>query len=353
VVNESKGEAQELATHPRSKKPTIVDVSEASGVSVTTVSRILNDKPDVAAATRERVLRVMDEIGFAPQSAWQQIRSGRTGLIALHFPQDFNPPAHDVIMTAALGVEEAGYSINIVTKALSDSELLAIFRSRQADGIILLEVLTDDRRAEVLRDHGYPFVMIGHREDNTGMSFVDVDVQHGIDLAMEHLADLGHRRIGFVGIDPAVGSKRYGYATWTLDAYERACARLGLSSLSAVEGLTAEDVSLAAQRLLDANEDVTAFIALQDQSVIGLLRAARARNLHIPDDLSIVGMVSELMAEMSTPPLTTISFPADEMGRTGARLLLARMGRGQAVAEQVLVPPELTVRDSTASPPRS
>jgi DNA-binding LacI/PurR family transcriptional regulator len=352
VVNGSKGAPHGSVTRPRSRKPTIVDVSEASGVSVTTVSRILNDKPDVAAATRERVLRVMDEIGFAPQSAWQQIRSGRTGLIALHFPQDFNPPAHDVIMTAALGVEEAGYSINIITRSLSDSELLAIFRSRQADGIILLEVLTDDRRAELLRDHGYPFVMIGHREDNTGMSFVDVDVQHGIDVAMEHLANLGHRRIGFLGIDPAVGSKRYGYATWTLDAYERTCARLGLAAASAVGGLTAEDVSRAAQRLLDAHEDISAFIALQEQSVIGLLKAARARDLHIPDDLSIVGMVSEPMAEMSTPPLTTISFPADEMGRTAARLLLERMDRGQARAEQVLVPPGLTVRDSTASRPR-
>ncbi len=247
-----------------------------------TVSRILNDKPDVAEDTRLRVLQVMDEIGFAPQSAWRQIRSGRTGLIAMHFPQDFNPPAHDVIMTAALGVEEAGYSINIITRALSDSELLAIFRSRQADGIILLEVLTDDRRAEILRDHGYPFVMIGHRTNSDGMSFVDVDVQYGIDIAMEHLVGIGHRRIGFVGIDPAVGNKRYGYATWTLDAYQRTCERLGLGAVSAVGGLTAEDVSEAAQHLLDEHADITAFLALQEQSVIGLLKASRARNLRIP-----------------------------------------------------------------------
>ncbi len=352
-VVKSRGAAQALAGGARSRKPTIVDVSQASGVSVATVSRILNDKPDVAEDTRLRVLQVMDEIGFAPQSAWRQIRSGRTGLIAMHFPQDFNPPAHDVIMTAALGVEEAGYSINIITRALSDSELLAIFRSRQADGIILLEVLTDDRRAEILRDHGFPFVMIGHRTNSDGMSFVDVDVQYGIDIAMEHLVGLGHQRIGFVGIDPAVGDKRYGFATWTLDAYERTCGRLGLGAVSAVGGLTAEDVSVAAQHLLDEHADITAFVALQEQSVIGLLKASRARKLRIPDDLSMVGMVSEPMAEMATPPLTTVSFPADEMGRTGARLLLDWMDRSQTVAEQVLVPPQLTVRGSTAGPSRS
>ena len=124
----------------RSKVPktTIIDIAAASGVSVATVSRILNDKPDVADATRKRVLRVMDEIGFAPQNAWRQIRSGRTGLIAVHRPEVFNPPAHRLVLAAALGVEDAGYSINIITRSLSEGELLAIFRSRQADGIILL-----------------------------------------------------------------------------------------------------------------------------------------------------------------------------------------------------------------------
>lgn len=344
----SKGDGRRVTGRTRSKKPTIVDVSKASGVSVATVSRILNDRPDVAEGTRSRVLRVMDEIGFAPQSAWRQIRSGRTGLIAMHFPQDFNPPAHDVIMTAALGVEEAGYSINIITKALSDNELLAIFRSRQADGIILLEVLTDDRRAEVLRDHGYPFVMIGHRADNSGMSFVDVDLQHGIDVAMEHLTELGHRRIGLIGLDPAVGAKRYGYATWALQAYERACERMGLMPVAEVGGSTVEDMSLAAQRLLEERSDVTALLALQDQSVIGVLKATRAAGWRVPDDLSIVGMVSDPMAEMATPPLTTVSFPADEMGRTGARLLLGRMGGNRETVEQVFAKPELTIRGSTA-----
>ena len=121
-----------MAQRPKIKKTTIVDLAAASGVSVTTVSRILNDKPDVAEETRERVLRVMNEIGFAPQSSWQQIRSGKSHLIAVHFPQDFNPPAHRVIIEAALGCEDAGYSINIVVNSLSDNELLAIFRGGQA-----------------------------------------------------------------------------------------------------------------------------------------------------------------------------------------------------------------------------
>ena len=85
----------------------------------------------------------------------------------------------------------------------------------------------------MLRDHGYPFVMIGHREDNTDLSFVDVDIEHGIRIAIEHLVELGHRRIGLVTLDPVVGEKTYGFATWALHAYERACAGLDLPVLSA------------------------------------------------------------------------------------------------------------------------
>jgi DNA-binding LacI/PurR family transcriptional regulator len=331
-------------------KTTIVDIAAASGVSVATVSRILNNKPDVAEETRDRVLRVMHEIGFTPQSAWRQIRSGRTGLIAMHVPQEFNPPAHPLIMAAALGVEEAGYSINIITRSLTDTELLAIFRGRQADGIILLEILTDDRRPQLLLEHGYPFVMIGHRADNTGLSFVDVDIAHGIDLAMEHLVALGHERIAFLGVDPVVQHKTYGFATWALGAYERACQRNRLPVLAGVGAPTTGELSVAAGRLFDEHPDITALVAPQEQSVIGALKAARARGVRVPDALSVVGMVSEPMAEIATPSLTTISFPADEMGEVAARILLGRVVGGSTVAEQILVQPRLTVRDSTGRP---
>ena len=130
-----------MAQRSRIKKTTIVDIAAASGVSVTTVSRILNDKPDVAEETRERVLRVMEEYGFAPQSSWQQIRSGKSYLIAMHFPQDFNPPAHHVIFEAALGCEAAGYSINIIVNSLSDTDkkdLMEIIEDRYMTGSTII-----------------------------------------------------------------------------------------------------------------------------------------------------------------------------------------------------------------------
>ena len=339
-----------MATRSRLPKTTIVDIAAASGVSVATVSRILNHKPDVAVETRERVLRVMDEIGFAPQSAWRQIRSGRTRLIAVHRPEDFNPPAYRLVMAAALGVEDAGYSINVITRTLTDSDLLGIFRSRQADGIILLEIQTDDVRAELLRDHGYPFVMIGHRTDNTGLSFADVDIEHGVDLAMGHLLGLGHRRIGFLTIDPVVKDKTYGFATWALRAYEGACRRAGLEPLAVTGGPTTEGMTDAAVRLLAARPAPTAIIAPQEQSVIGVLKVSYARGITIPGDLSVVAMLGEAMSELATPPLTTISFPADDLGRIAAQTLVDRLDHGNLTPRQVFLRPSLTVRGTTAPP---
>ena len=259
----------------RIPKTTIVDIAAAAGVSVTTVSRIINDRPDVADQTRQRVLRVMDEIGFAPQSAWRQIRSGRTGLIAVHVPTEFNPPGYRLIMAAALGVEDAGYLINIITRPLSDAELLELFRSRQVDGIILLED-RDWRIAgpKYCATTVSPSSMIGHRTDNDGLSFVDLDVEAGIDTAFEHLVSVGHRQIALVIAPPVVQDRTYGFAAWALRAYERACARHGLPNLARL-GTAGEPLPSTALRLLDEHPETTGCIAPQEDSVIAVLKAAQ------------------------------------------------------------------------------
>jgi DNA-binding LacI/PurR family transcriptional regulator len=339
-----------VARRAKFAKTTIVDIASASGVSVATVSRILNEKPDVADETRERVLRVMDEIGFAPQSAWRQIRSGRTGLIGMHVPQEFNPPNLRVIMAAALGVEDAGYSINIITRTLNEPQLLAFFRSRRVDGMLLLEILTDDYRPSLLRDHGHPFVMIGHRMDNNGLSFADIDIDYGVEVAFEHLVGLGHRAIGFLTFDPVIQDKTYGFTTWALEAYEKACRKYGLASLACLGGLTIEAMSAAAQEMFRGHPEITAFVAPQEQSAVAVLRAAQAQARRIPDDLSLVALLSDTASELATPPLTTISFPADELGAVAARMLLARLEHDRTDPEQTLVRPELIVRGTTRPP---
>jgi DNA-binding LacI/PurR family transcriptional regulator len=329
------------------KKTTIVDIAEASGVSVSTVSRILNNKPDVADETRQRVLQVIEERKFAPQMAWQLLRSGKSRFITLHFPQDFNPPSHGVITGAALGCEQAGYSLNLIASSLSDHELLAIYSSGQADGLILMEILTHDSRVELLRRHELPFVMIGRCADNTGLSFVDLDIGAGVVAAVEHLYHLGHREIGFVTLAPILQEKEYGYSTWALRGHHDICERLGLPLRWRAADLRSDNVEAVVDSLLDEQPRVTALVTPQHSGVPGILKAVQTRGLRIPDDISIVGLMDGSIAQLTTPPLTAIAFPGRDMGYEAAGILLSQLSGVSPAPQQLLLRPELHVRGST------
>ncbi len=115
-----------------------------------------------------------------------------------------------------MSCEDAGYSLNLIVNSLSDNDLLSVFRSGQADGIILMEILTHDRRVNLLQEHNLPFVMVGRCADNTGLSYVDLDIGKGVADAIQYLTALGHRQIGFITLAPVLQEKEYGYATWAL-----------------------------------------------------------------------------------------------------------------------------------------
>jgi DNA-binding LacI/PurR family transcriptional regulator len=336
-----------LANATRVKKTTIVDIAQACGVSVTTVSRILNDRPDVSAETRQRVLEYIQENGFAPQVTWQQLRSGKSRVIVLHFPQDFNPPSHEIITSAALGCQNEGYSLNVYANSLSDNDLLAIFRSGQADGMILMEILTHDRRVELLQENNIPFVMIGRCSDNTGLSYVDVDINKGIADAMQHLVDLGHRNIGFITLSPTLKEKEYGFITWAVKGYETACKKFNLPVLLRSANLQTSDAESVVINLLYDHPEITAVVTPQQKGVNGILKAIQSKSLQIPEDISVVGLLDEAISELITPPLTTISFPSHDMGYDAAKLLIDQLESRNRESRQILLRPELNVRRST------
>ena len=328
-------------------KMTIVDIAKASGVSTTTVSRILNNKPDVAEETRQRVLQLMEEQSFTPQLAWQQLRSGKSHFIALHYPQDFNPPSQSIITGAAMSCEDAGYSLNLVVNSLRESELLSIFRSGQADGIILMEVLTHDRRVQVLRELDLPFVMLGRCAENQGLSYIDIDIGKGVADAIQYLTALGHRQIGFITSAPVLREKEYGYATWAVQGYENACQQFGLPVLWRTVDLKNDHTESVVRSLLADHPGMTAIIVPQEIGVPGLLKAIRATGLRVPEDLSIIAQFDESMSQLITPPLSTISFPAHEIGYQAARILIGHMTGELTAPQQVLLRPELNIRGST------
>ena len=329
------------------KKTTIVDIAKAAGVSVSTVSRILNDKPDVAEETRRRVLQVIEEQRFAPQMSWQQLRSGKSRFITLHFPQDFNPPSQGIITSAARRCEEAGYTLNLVVGSLDENDLLAIYRSGQADAVILVEILTHDWRVELLRRHDLRFVMVGRSADLDGLSYVDFDIESGMVDAVTHLAALGHRHIGLITLGAVTPQKEYGYTAWAHAGYTAVCRQYGLPTYWRSANLSTESVTATVLQLLEENPQITALVTPQDSGVPGILKAIGSLALRIPDDISIVGLLDETVAEMTTPPLTALTFFSRELGEAAVDMLVAHLNDDTLPPQHLLIRPRLHVRGST------
>lgn len=339
-------------------KTTIIDIAKASGVSVSTVSRIINNKPDVSEETRERVLAIIKEHRFSPYVSWQQLASGKSHIITMHYPQ--NPARHHMlnafVVGAAAACEKSNYSLNIVVSPLDETSLLSFFRSGQTDGMILMEILIRDWRVELLRQNNFPFIMLGHCEDNAGLSYVDLDVEMGVKMALEHLVGLGHRQIGFVSAEPYAlaeteSAHEYGHTHWAVKGFKDACTQYGLPVICERIQVTKESVENGVLRLLAENPRITAIVTSQDMVVTGIIKAVQSRDLRIPEDISIVATTIEQMAELTTPPLTTINVQSEATGYEAAKLLIEQLEGSLEGNRQIFFPFELVVRGSTGIAP--
>ncbi len=339
-------------------KTTIIDIAKASGVSVSTVSRILNDKPDVAEETRERVLSVIKDYRFAPQAPWQQLKSGKSHFITLHYPQ--NPSRihmiNSFVIGAATACEQNNYSLNFVVSPLDETSLLTFYRSGQTDGMILMEIMMQDWRVELLSQNKFPFVMLGRCENNSGFSYIDLDVEEGVRIAMEHLVGLGHRQIGFISVEPypfieMEHANGYGYAAWAVRGYKQACEQYGLPVICEQIQVTKESIENGVLHFLAERPHITAIVTVQESVVTGIIKAVQRNGLVIPAEISIVGSADAGMAELTTPPLTTVSYHAETAGFQAAKMLIEQLEGHQDGEKQILVPFELIVRGSTSTVP--
>jgi DNA-binding LacI/PurR family transcriptional regulator len=340
-------------------KTTITDIAKASGVSVSTVSRILNDKPDVAEETRERVLNVIKDYSFAPQAPWQQLKSGKSHFITLHYPQNPNRihMINSFVIGAATACEQNNYSLNFVVSPLDEASLLTFYRSSQTDGMILMEIKMQDWRVDLLSQNNFPFVMLGRCENNARFRYIDLDVEMGVKIALEHLVGLGHRQIGFITVEPFLlhGKEHVnglGYTAWAVRGYKQACKQYGLPVIYEQIQVTKETIENGVLRFLAENPQITAIVTVQESVVPGIIKAVQKNKLIIPDDISIVGSADAGMAELTTPPLTTVSYPAEIAGYQAAKMLIEQLEGHLDGEKQILVPFELIVRGSTSTVPR-
>jgi len=325
-------------------RPRLSDIARQAGVSEATVSRVLNDRPGVGTATKQAVLTALDVLGYERPAL---LRKHSAGLIGLVVPELENPifPLFAQVISTELAA--AGYTPVLCTQnpgGVTEDEYVDMLRERHVSGIVFVSGLhadtsADHQRYRDLADSGLPLVFLTGYVDGVAAPCFSCDDTLAATLAVEHLAALGHTRIGLIS-----GPERFIPVQRKISGYTRAMTNIGEPlvelTLFGVEGGAA-----AAGRLFEAG--ATAILCGSDLMALGAVQEARTRGMSVPKDVSIVGYDDSPLVAYTDPPLTTLRQPVRAMATAAVRALLDEVAGQPAPTSEYLFRPELVVRGST------
>jgi len=333
----------------------LADIAAQAGVSEATVSRVLNGKPSVSPSTRQAVLTALDLMGYERP---QRLRQRSNGLIGLVTPELDNPifPAFAQAIEKAL--TQHGYTPVLCTQlpgGAPEDEFTELLMDRGVSGIVFVSGLHADTTAKMDRynrliERGLPIVLLDGYSERIEAPFISPDDRAAARLAVRHLADLGHERIGL-----AVGPRRFVPVIRKIEGYRQAMSQvLGVTevdelishSLFSVEGGQAAAAQLLAR-------GCTGIVCASDLMALGAIRACRDRGLSVPGEVSVVGFDDSPLIAFTDPPLTTVRQPVQPMVTAAVHTLLEAVVAGAPGQHSELIfQPELIVRGSTGSGPK-
>ncbi|HEV2580104.1 MAG TPA: LacI family DNA-binding transcriptional regulator [Ktedonobacteraceae bacterium] len=340
----------------RQHEISIADIARVAGVSHTTVSRALRGNHLISLETRERIQRLAQEMGYTPNAIAQSLQTRSTSTIGLVVTSIADPFLNDVVK----GVEEVARAANfsvLLSATHNDPEqemvVIETFHRRRVDGILVASSRITSAYKQRLDHIRVPTVIINSQADsqNELLNWVSVDDRFGACLAVEHLLQLGHRDIGYLGISSRPRSNRQRF-----QGYQGALAAAGIPFCekcilvsSGTEASHEEDVAVgqaSLQHFLDNR--VTAIFCYNDMAAVGLLMACRERGIDVPGQLSVVGFDDIKLASYVSPALTTVRQPKLELGRLATEVMLDLLHNRPG--KNHLLQPELITRASTALP---
>ncbi|HEV7896783.1 MAG TPA: LacI family DNA-binding transcriptional regulator [Planosporangium sp.] len=328
---------------------TIGDVARHVGVSPSTVSYVLSGRRPISDATRERVLETIRVLGYHPHAGARALASNRSNVIALIVPLHTGLYV-PVLMQFAISVVTAArahdHDVLLLTQDEGDKGLQRVAASALADALIVMDVEMHDKRIPLLRSLDRPSVLIGFPEVATGLTCIDLDFASAGAACVDHLADLGHHCVALVGSPPVVYERELGFARRTAAGFDEALRRRGLIGTIRPCEPTPDAVLATVQELLREYPDLTGIVVHNEPTVAPLLDAFRALDRRVPEDVSVVAICPDDVAERARPRLTSVSIPAEEVGRRAVDLVIAKLD-GRAVPGATLLAPRLTVREST------
>ena len=332
--------------------PTMIDVAKRAGVAVSTVSYALNGTRPISEETRQRIFAAMDELGYRPHALARGLASKRSRIIALLFPtpeRGLGFTELEFVTGAADAAREKGYHLVLWLSDLHDAgELRHLTQQGLVDGVIVMEVHLHDERIKLLREIGFPFSMIGRCADTANIGCVDINFEDTVRETIGYLSGVGHTHIAFLNQSQSVFDAGYGPAVRVQARFEETVQSAELQGITRFCHAAPRAGYEALNALLAECPHLTALVTMNERAVPGVMQAIADRGWRIPDDFSLVVIVSSArVAEMTMPPLTTADAPAAELGRLGAELLIQQLETQEQDAPQVLLPCRLVVRGSS------
>ncbi len=333
---------------------TILDVARHAGVAPSTVSYVLSGKRPISATTRQRVLASIRTLGYHPNAGARALASNRANVIALVLPLRAGMHLPVLMQFASSVVTTArGYDhdVLLVTADEGPSGLRRIAASAMVDGIVIMDVEMHDARVPLLRELDCPSVLIGFPAEAAGLTCVDLDFYQAGASCLHHLADLGHTDVALLGAPRAVYERGTGFATRTATGFLDAAQRRSIRATTGPCESGADAVHGALAGLLRQRPEVTGLVVHNEPAVNDLIGVLRALGRRVPDDVSVLAICPDEVAERQNPTLSSVLIPAEEVGAKAVALLMCKL-TGDAVPDTTLLSPKLVTRTSTAAPVR-
>jgi len=328
---------------PRKTKPrpTINEVAKRAGVAKTTVSHAISGKRPVAAATRDRIFKAMHDLQYSPSPIARRLAGSPSHTIALVFPLA-SPTITDVEVRyiASIGavVNQHGYTfLTLTAPQVNVDDLRQIVYSGLVDGVLLMRIQQKDERVKLLRETDIPFVLIGRTRDNKGLTYVDLNGEVAIGLAVDYLVELGHHAIGFICPDDL----NFAFAYRIVKGFEKSCEKHQLPLIMSPAASSADAGYRATLALLDQHPEVTAIVVWSEVVTVGAVSALRDSGRKVPEEISVVSFDRSEHLHLASADLTAIDTRPEAVGGQAAQMLISLLEGHPLDHQQVLMSPLL------------
>ena len=317
---------------------TLAEVARQAGVSPSTVSYVISRKRSISEETRRKVEAAIEDLGYHPHAGARALASNRSNILALMIPlrsDMYVPVIMEIAMAVTTEAREFGQDVLLLTKDEGTAGVRRVAGSGLADAMIVMDIELEDDRIPVLRETETPAVLIGLPADLLGQTCVDLDFEATGAACVEHLVSLGHRDIALIGEGQGVYKRNTGFAARTLVGFQRAAAKHGVRAVYRPCEGTYESTAGVLSRIMEERPGTTGFVVQNEAAIAPLLSLLRLSGRAVPEDTSVVAICPDQVALQSSPRLTSVSIPAEEMGRRAVRLAMAQVDQRPAGKDDI------------------